>query len=107
MAITKVKESSKAKESPQIPKARRKLKQQMASEQKAVTASALDKMAKNIEYWLNRHKTERIELKDKAITLFDENRHSARIHSKFIKQMLQNLQHSGEGSKPLGGRIQP
>lgn len=97
----------KAKESPQVLKARRKLKKQMAEENKRITANALREMAKNIAHWLARHQKERIPLKDKTITLFDSNRHSARTQSKFINHLLQGLKQDKEQTepKPLGGRI--
>lgn len=96
----------KAKESAQVLKARKKLLQQMADENKHVTAQALDKIRKSIHYWIARHASERVSLKSKEITLFDENRHSAKPQNKFILNLLQNLKDSPQQkSKKLAGRI--
>ena len=98
----------KAKESSNIEKARRKLKKQMADEGKRINTQALQKMSKAIELWINRHKVERISLKDKSIQLFDENKHTALPKNKYIT----NLMHSLSGARParvsktvLKGRI--
>lgn len=98
--------ATKAKESSQILKARKKLKQQIADENKFITSQALDHIRKSIHLWLSRHSTERLSLKDKEITLFDENRHPAKTQNKFIATMIKNLKHSPKkGSKALEGRI--
>jgi hypothetical protein len=96
----------KAKESAQILKARKKLLQQIADENKHVTAQALDKIRKSIHHWISRHADDRINLKSKEITLFDENRHSAKPQNRFILNLLQNLKDtSKQKSKKLTGRI--
>jgi|688.fasta_scaffold25629_9 hypothetical protein len=96
--------SAGANESPQILKARRKLQKQIDAENSKITAHALQRMAKTIEFWLDRHKRERVKLKDKSITLFDENRHPAKTQSKFVNHLLKNLQQEIT-PKPLEGRI--
>lgn len=88
----------KAKESAQVLKARKKLMQQMAEENEHITAQALDKIRKSIHYWIARHAGERIDLKSKEITLFDENRHSVGPQNKYILNLLQSLQ-SGRKTK--------
>jgi|EndMetStandDraft_5_1072996.scaffolds.fasta_scaffold533107_1 hypothetical protein len=97
--------TAKAKESPQVIKARRKLEKQIANEHKRINDQALEKMAKMIENWLTRHKEERIPLKDKTIEQFDKNKHPAGIKSKFILEMLNQLKQEGTHTKPLDGRI--
>lgn len=99
---------NKAKESTQISKARKKLLQQMADENKHITAQALDNIRKSIHYWIARHADERISLKSKEITLFDENRHPAKPQNRFILDLLYNLKDNSltkKGSKKLTGRI--
>ncbi len=98
----------KAKESPQVAKARRKLKKKIISESKQFNPDSLQKMSRMIEYWIARHKGERINLKDKSIKLFDENRHSAMTKNKFTKNLINTLKqgsHPTKPSKSLGGRI--
>ncbi len=97
----------KAKESAQVTKARKKLLQQMGEENKHITAQALDQIRKSMHYWIARHAGERVNLKTKEITIFDENRHSASPQNRFIL----NLQHHLQGippkksAKKLKGRI--
>lgn len=100
--------ATKAKESRQILKARKKLKNQIAEESKFINANSLEKIRKTIHYWLSRHSNERVNLKSKAITLFDENRHSAKPQNKFILSMLKNLKtgpSAKKTTKTLTGRI--
>lgn len=81
----------KAKESRQVEKARRKLKLQIQEEHQLVTEAALHKVSQDIKNWISRHAEERIKLKQKDISLFDENQHSAKIHSRYVKHLLQEL----------------
>src|SRR5262249_44866292 len=97
----------KAKESAQISKARRKLLQQMAEENKHITTQALEQIRKSMHYWIARHSGERINLKAKEITIFDENRHSAQPQNRFILDLLQHLQGlpTKRSARKLKGRI--
>jgi hypothetical protein len=98
----------RAKESPQIEKARKKLSQQMAEENKFITAQALDKIRKSIHYWIARHADDRVNLKSKEIRIFDENRHSAKPQNRFIMNLLNSLRVQNKNKKPskkLSGRI--
>jgi hypothetical protein len=100
--------SAKAKESAQVKKARKKLKQQLDTEHKRITKEALDKMTESIQRWISRHANERLPLKDKSFTLFDENQHSARTKSKFIQHLLGDLKNQmrkSESLQTLEGRI--
>lgn len=82
---------TKAKESKQIEKARKKLKLQIQEEHKLATDAALQKVSQDIKNWISRHSQERVALKQKDISLFDENRHPAKIHSRYVKHLLQEL----------------
>lgn len=98
----------KAKESPQIQKARKKIKQQLAAAEKRVNTEALREMRALIQRQIARHTAERVDLKSKVVT-FDENKHSAKTESKFVNRLLKQLKHP-EKSKPkneLEGRITP
>lgn len=79
--------TTKAKESPRVKRMRQKLKRQIAQEHKKMTNQALDQMSAAIKQLIRRHEGERVRLKDKAITLFDENRHSAKEKSKAILKL--------------------
>lgn len=98
---------SKAKESAQIQKARQKIQRQIEAAEKKFTPQSLSKMTLLIHRQLARQSAERISLKDKSITLFDENRHSAKTESRFVRKLLEHIEHSTSPakSKVLGGRI--
>ena len=98
--------STKTKESIQVKRARKKLQKQLQEEEKMVTPQALRKMSESIHLWLSRHSEERIPLKDKNITLFDENQHSAKIRSRFVTSLLKELGRDQDPSS-LEGRIKP
>lgn len=100
--------ASKARESKQVEKVRNKLKEQMSIADKQVTQEALLKARHEIEAWINRHSSERLNLKDKSFRLFDENKHPAKAKSSYVKHLLQFLKaHEGEPKKSLMGRIKP
>lgn len=98
---------SKAKESAQVKKYRRKLKKQMESENAQMNEAALRKVKETIQQWIARHQSERINLRDKTISLFDENRHSAQTESRFVQDLFNRIRH---GARPkeeitLEGRV--
>ncbi len=99
---------AKAKESYQIQKARKKLAKQFEAEDKRINQKAIDQMKQAIQIWISRHKAERVELKDLQVELFDENKHSAQVKSKFVKEMLQKLKSPTKKGSPmqkLAGRV--
>jgi hypothetical protein len=99
---------AKAKESAQISKARQKIKQKIVAQNKRTTPQALAEMSKMIHMWLYRHARERINLKDKEVSLFDGNKHSAHLQSKFVFTLLRNIKKDikkESPSKSLGGRV--
>lgn len=98
----------KAKESPEILRARAKLKQHMTLENKKVNAKALQKMSKLIQHWISRHESDRVNLKGKSVKIFDENIHPAKTKSKYINHLLKNLNKPSSKpttKSPLGGRV--
>lgn len=84
---------AKAKESAQIHKARQKIQEQLIAAEKRTSPQALENMAKIIEKQLARRKPERITLKGRQITLFDENQHPAKTESKFVLKLLNQIKH--------------
>ena len=100
--------STKAKESLQIRRARKKIKQQLDESEKQTNEEALHKMSKIIQRQLARRSVDRIDLRTKTITLFDENQHPAKTESKFINRLMSQLKqkyHKEASLKPLEGRI--
>ena len=97
----------KAKESSQILKARQKIKKQLEAAEKRINPDALKKMRHLIERQLARHSTERINLKKRHITLFDENRHPAKTESKFVMSLLRHIKEEKpkKAKKQLEGRV--
>jgi hypothetical protein len=100
----------KAKESPQVQKARNKIKQQLAEADNRTNAEALKKMTLLIQRQILRHTPDRINLKTKQVShlpLFDENKHPAKTESKFVHHLLKELQHPQKSKRKnnLEGRI--
>lgn len=98
----------KAKESRQVQKARLKLRNQLLEEHKLFTENALRKVSEDIKNWISRHAKDRIKLKEKEISLFDENKHSAKTHSRYVQNLLEELSHSSStlhAENTLLGRV--
>lgn len=100
----------KAKESPQVQKARQKIKQQLADADKRINPESLKEMTLLIQRQILRHTPDRVSLKTKQVSrqpLFDENKHSAKIESKFVRHLLKELQHPKKGKRKsdLEGRV--
>jgi phosphate uptake regulator len=66
-----------AEESLKTRKAREKLKKQLDAFEKKITPQALEKKAIEIQRWIARHASNRVALKSKSISLFDENQNAA------------------------------
>jgi hypothetical protein len=86
---------TKAKESPQILRARKKIAQQLIASEKQINPESLNRMRQLIEKQLERNSSERISLKKRQIVLFDENQHPA-AQSKYVENILSEIQ----GRKP-------
>lgn len=78
-ASDKEKRRSIAEESQKTRKAREKLKRQLDALEKKVTPQALEKKAIEIQRWIARHAANRVILKTKSISLFDENQNAAEL----------------------------
>lgn len=100
--------ATKARDSRQVEKARKKLRAQIETEQKKVNEKTINQMKQAMQIWLKRHKQERIKLADLPIEVFDENRHSAKTQSKFVVHLMSRLKHEAvrpKSLKPLKGRL--
>ena len=82
-------EKTIADESDKTKKAREKLKKRLLDLERKVTVQAL--LAKNMEIhrWIARHAPQRVVLRTKNISLFDENKNTAEISSRISKVALQ------------------
>ena len=81
----------KAKDSKQVERARKKLRKQIKEEHKLINSQALKNVGNDIKKWLSTNSKERLKLKDKRIELFDENKHSEKVRSRFVKDLLNKL----------------
>jgi hypothetical protein len=71
-----------AEESPKTRKAREKLKRQLEAFEKKITPQALEKKTIEIHRWIARRASERVILRTKTISLFDENQNTAGLSQK-------------------------
>jgi hypothetical protein len=76
------KRSSMAEESQKTKKAREKLQRQLADLEKKITPQALHKKTIEIHRWIERHAPQRVILKNKNISLFDENQNAAALSAR-------------------------
>jgi FtsZ-binding cell division protein ZapB len=87
--VTFQKDNSKkktiAEESLKTKKAREKLKRKFEDMDKKITPQALEKKSIEIHNWIARHADHRITLKEKSISLFDENQNAAKLSEKIAK----------------------
>ncbi len=92
MASSSEKERKKliAEESQKTRKAREKLKRQLDALEKKVTPQALEKKAIEIQRWIARHASNRVALKGKSISLFDENQNAAEL-SQRVSQLADQI----------------
>ena len=79
MALTLDKKNQIAEESPKTRKAREKLKKQLEANDKKITPQALERKSIEIHRWIARHAQNRVILKSKSISLFDENQNANSI----------------------------
>lgn len=74
-----------AEESLKTKKAREKLKRRLEMMDAQFTKEALEKKAIEIHRWISRHADRRIALREKSISLFDENQNAAEVSHKITK----------------------
>jgi hypothetical protein len=79
-----------APESAKTRKVREKLKRHFTDLEKKITPEALREKTEEIHRWISRHAHQRIHLKNKNISLFDENQNAARI-SQRVRGIAQRL----------------
>lgn len=85
-----------AEESAKTRKVREKLKKQLESFDQKITAPALKKKLTEIYRWIERHASQRVVLKEKSISLFDENRNAAEF-SQRVGSLVEKLKHDMQG----------
>jgi hypothetical protein len=78
-----------AEESEKTKKARQKLKKRLMELERKVTVQALERKNMEIHRWIARHAPQRIVLRSKNISLFDENKNTAEISARISKVALQ------------------
>ena len=71
-----------AEESAKTKKAREKLQKRLESLHNKVTVQDLEKKSIEIHAWISRHASNRVVLKSKAISLFDENQNTAKLSAR-------------------------
>lgn len=79
-----------AEESEKTKKARQKLKKRWEDIDAKMTPQALERMSLEIHRWIARHAPHRVVLRTKAISLFDENKTTAKTSEK-INKVAQSL----------------
>jgi hypothetical protein len=79
-----------AEESLKTKKAREKLKQKLEQMQERMTEQALERKSIEIHRWIARHASNRAILKEKTISLFDENNNTAEVSQK-ISNLAKSL----------------
>jgi uncharacterized protein (DUF2132 family) len=94
--MSKKKETEQlAKESQKTKRAREKLQRKFLEVDKKITSSALEKKTLEIHQWIARHASQRVILKTKSISLFDENQNAA-INSSIIHILAKKIQNELE-----------
>lgn len=79
-----------APESAKTRKVREKLQKHWVDFEKRTTADALNKIIEEIHRWIARHAHQRVSLRNKNISLFDENQNAAKISQK-VSEFAQKL----------------
>jgi hypothetical protein len=71
-----------AEESEKTKKTRAKLRRRLQEMDSGITPQALKRKSSEIHRWITRHASERIVLRSKSISLFDENQNTADLSQK-------------------------
>ncbi len=79
-----------AQESEKIQRLREKIRKNYSHLDKKIDTQAIEKTKAAMYYWIASHASERVFLKMKNISLFDENQNSAQI-SRFVRKSLERL----------------
>lgn len=103
-----VKEHETKPESRHIKKVREKLEKVLQEEHSHFNQEELSEVKHSIYQWIARHEPERVSIKNKSFTLFDENRHPSPLQSHYVQSLLKELKQEG-AKKPqktkLAGRV--
>jgi hypothetical protein len=83
-------DTTHAPESAKTRRAREKLKKQFEETQRKITPQALEKKSHEIHRWIARHAHNRVVLRSKTISLFDENQNTAKL-SERVSKLAQSL----------------
>ena len=73
-----------AEESYKTKKVREKLKKHLAKIDSQITQQELNRKISEIHRWISRHALSRVSLKNKSISLFDENQNTAKSSQRII-----------------------
>jgi hypothetical protein len=74
-----------AEESIKTKKAREKLKKRLDALDLKITPQALEEKSIQIHRWIAKHAQKRVVLKEKSISLFDENQNAAQLSQRIAK----------------------
>lgn len=74
-----------AEESLRTKKAREKLRKRLDALDQKITPQALKEKSIEIHRWIARHAEKRVVLKEKSISLFDENQNAAQLSQRIAK----------------------
>jgi hypothetical protein len=74
-----------AEESEKTRKAREKLRKRMMAIEKEITTQALKQKNMEIHRWIARHAPQRVVLRTKTFSLFDENKNTAASSAKIVR----------------------
>ncbi len=85
-----MKKNKIAEESTKTRRAREKLRKHLQEVEKKITPEALEHKISEIQNWIARHSKQRIALKEKDFSLFDENRNIAKS-SKNVDRLSRKL----------------
>ena len=96
-----LKEKKIAEESEKTKKAREKIRKQLEETEKKITKEALKEKSLEIHRWIARHAHHRVILKNKNISLFDENQNTAKV-SRFVSGALNKLQWNEKTLSEIG-----
>lgn len=79
-----------AEESEKTKKTREKLRKRLEEIDQGITPQALKRKSSEIHRWIARHASERIALRTKSISLFDENQNAAKLSQK-VNSLIEKL----------------
>jgi hypothetical protein len=91
MTAEKEKKKVIAEESAKTRRAREKLKKQLDALEKKITPQALEKKSIEIHRWIARHAPQRVVLRTKTISLFDENQNTAKLSHR-VSSLAEQIQ---------------